>query len=401
MFDKNYPADFIAEGLDQTRGWFYSLINLGVGLFDKAPYKCVIVNGTVLNDKGEKMSKSEKNYTDPMILVEKYGADAMRYAVLSSSAVKGDDLLFNDNNVSDVYKKLISRLENVVSLYGMNKPEIVEVKNTSTNILDRWMISRIHELVRDSTKGYESYMLDDATRGVTDIIDDLSVWYTRRSRDRLKGDNGEDDKKIAYETLAYILVNLSKVIAPVMPFLAERVYQEVLSTKESVHLAKWPEGGVIDEQVVKDMKVVRDIVSLGLMKRTEHKINVKQPLLSLTTKKNISPMYFDLVLDELNVKEIKIDELQEEEVTLDITITEELLREGDVRKLIRAVQDMRKEKGLSPQDIISVTISSLSILGDITLLQSTCKIKEINEDINMKENSVELSSGVLYFDINY
>ncbi len=112
-------------------------------------------------------------------------------------------------------------------------------------------------------------------------------------------------------------------------------------------------------------------------------------------------MYFDLVLDELNVKEIKIDELQEEEVTLDITITEELLREGDVRKLIRAVQDMRKEKGLSPQDIISVTISSLSILGDITLLQSTCKIKEINEDINMKENSVELSSGVLYFDINY
>jgi isoleucyl-tRNA synthetase len=207
-------------------------------------------------------------------------------------------------------------------------------------------------------------------------------------------------QKYADETLVYVLVTLAKVMAPVMPFLAERVYQEVLNTKESVHLTKWPEGGIIDGKILKDMKVVRDVVSLGLMKRTEHKINVKQPLLSITTKKTIPTVYFDLILDELNVKEVKINESQEEEVVLDTTINDELLQEGDVRKLIRAVQDMRKEKGLSPQDIISVTISSLSNLGDISLLLSTCKIKEVKEDINMKEYSVELSSGVLYFGIN-
>lgn len=399
IFDKNYPADFIAEGLDQTRGWFYSLINLGVGLFDKAPYKHVIVNGTVLNQKGEKMSKSEHNYTDPMVLVEKYGADAMRYSLLSSPVVKGENLQFDDESVSDVYKKLISRLENVVTLYEMNKKEKVIPKNTSTHVLDRWMISRIHELVRDATQGYENYMLDDATKGVTDIIDDLSVWYTRRSRDRLKGDTSKEDQVLAYETLAYVLVTLAKVIAPVMPFIAERIYQQITCTQESVHLTKWPEGGVIDEQGIKDMKIVRELVSLGLMKRTESKINVKQPLLSITVKKHISSMYFDLIKDELNVKEVIMNEEQVDEVMLDTTITKELEREGDVRRVIRAVQDMRKEKGLSPSDSISLSISSLLELGDISLLQSTCKIQEVKEDANIKGQSVEVSFGSLVVSI--
>ncbi len=393
VFDKNYPADFIAEGMDQTRGWFYSLINLGVGLFDKAPYKNVIVNGMVLAESGLKMSKSENNYTDPMELVEKYGADAMRYALLSSPVVKGENLQFNDDNVSEIYKKLISRLENVVSLYEMNKPEKVEIKSSSENILDKWMISRINQLVTDSTKGYEAYILDDATRPITDIIDDLSVWYTRRSRDRLKGDNGDEDKMLAYETLAYVLVTLSKVMAPVMPFIAERIYQQVTGTQESVHLTRWPIAGFVDEQIIKDMKVVRDVVSLGLMKRTESKINVKQPLLSVTLKKKISSVYFDLIQDELNIKKIIINEEQTDEVILDTTITKELEREGDVRKLIRAIQDMRKEKGLSPQDVISISISSLVELGDISLLTSTCKIKEVKEDAKTQGQSVELSFG--------
>lgn len=401
IFEKNYPADFIAEGVDQTRGWFYSLINLGVGLFDKAPYKHVIVNGLVMAESGLKLSKSEKNYTDPMELVEKYGADAMRYALLSSPVVKGENLQFNDDNVSDVYKKLIVRLENVVSLYEMNRPDTVEIKNTSTHILDRWMISRMHELVRDSTQGYETYMLEEATRGVTDIIDDLSVWYTRRSRDRLKGDTTKEDKQIAYETLAYVLETLTKVIAPVMPFISERIYQQIVDKTGSVHLTRWPVGGNIEEEVIKNMKLVRDVVSLGLMKRTESKINVKQPLLSVILKKNIPAIYFELIKDELNVKDVFVDDTQEDELTLDITITPELQKEGDIRKLIRAVQDMRKEKGLSPQDSISLVVSSLLNLGDVTLLKSTCKIKEVKEGIDMKENSVELSSGVLYFAISY
>ena len=395
IFEKNYPAQFISEAMDQTRGWFYSLINLGVGLFDKAPYKHVIVSGLVLAASGVKLSKSEKNYTDPMELVEKYGADAMRYALLSSPVVKGENLQFDDENISDVYKKCISRLENVVTLYEMNKEEGVVPSTSSDNILDRWMIARVHQLVKESTEGYDKYLLDDASRGIGYIIDDISVWYTRRSRDRLKGDTGREDKKKAYETLSYTLLMLAKVMAPVMPFIAERVYQAVGGTKESVHLDAWPEGGAIDEDLITDMKDVRDVVSLGLMKRTETKMNVKQPLLSVTFKKSIKDVYFGLICDELNVKQVKIDEKQEEDVVLDITITPELKQEGDVRKLIRAVQDMRKEKGLQPGDEIKLVISSKKDLGDISLLLATCKIKEVKEDVHLAGTEVQLTDKII------
>jgi isoleucyl-tRNA synthetase len=401
IFDKNYPADFIAEGVDQTRGWFYSLINLGVGLFDKAPYKHVIVNGFVLTESGVKLSKSEKNYTDPMELVEKYGADAMRYALLSSPVVKGENLQFSDDNVSDIYKKCISRLENVVALYEMNKPEGVVPKDSSEDVLDRWMIARVHELVTYSTKGYESYMLDEATRGIADIIDDISVWYTRRSRDRLKGDEGLTSQMEAYETLTYTLLTLAKVMAPAMPFISERVYKQIGGKKESVHLEKWPEVKIFDENYNKEMKLVRDAVSLGLMKRTELKLNVKQPLLSVSFKKTIPSVYFELIKDELNVKDVFINAKQEEDVLLDITITEELQKEGDMRKLIRAVQDMRKTKGLVQSDEVTLIISSLAKLGDTSLLISTCKIKEIKEDEKINNNGIELSSGILYFELSY
>lgn len=400
VFDKNYPADFIAEGVDQTRGWFYSLINLGVGLFDKAPYKHVIVNGLVMAASGLKLSKSEKNYTDPMELVEKYGADAMRYALLSSPVVKGENLQFDDENISDVYKKCISRLENVVTLYEMNKPVGVISKDSSKDILDQWMIARVHVLVRDSTKGYDMYMLDEATRGIGEIIDDISVWYTRRSRDRLKGDKGHIAQQEAYETLTYVLETLSKVMAPVMPFIAERIYIAVDGTKESVHLDRWPEVKSVDEQSILNMKYVREAVSLGLMKRTEAGMNVKQPLLSITFKDVISEKYFELIKDELNVKDIFCNEEQDIEAVLDLTITDALQKEGDMRKLIRAVQEVRKEKNLTPSQEIILTLSLKSTFEDFSLITATCKIKEINEDQMVKDSFVELSSGVLYFSVN-
>lgn len=399
VFDKNYPAQFIAEGMDQTRGWFYSLINLGVGLFDKAPFEHVIVNGLVLASSGVKLSKSEKNYTDPMELVEKYGADAMRYALLSSPVVKGENLQFDDENISDVYKKCISRLENVVTLYEMNKVEGVVPNVSSDDVLDVWMISRVHELVKNSTLGYDNYLLDDATRGIGEIIDDISVWYTRRSRDRLKGGIENEDTRKAHETLTYTLLTLAKVMAPVMPFIAERIYKQMGGLKESVHLESWPQGGEINKEVVDSMKVVREAVSLGLMKRTAEKINVKQPLLTITFKKEIDSKYFDLIKDELNIKEVISDPSQEADVVLDTTVTEALKQEGDVRKLIRAVQDARKEKGLSPQEEVALILSSKSNLGDISLLVSTCKISDVIEDGSLTANQVELSSGNIYFTI--
>jgi isoleucyl-tRNA synthetase len=282
----------------------------------------------------------------------------------------------------------------------MNKPASVEAKSSSDDVLDRWMISRVHELVRDSTTGYEEYKLDEATRGIADIIDDISVWYTRRSRERLKGDAGIEDQVRAYETLTCVLQTLAKVVAPVMPFIAERVYQQTGGTRESVHLESWPQGGSVDEKVIADMKDVRAAVSLGLMKRTEEKINVKQPLLSVTLKKSVDATYFDLIKDELNVKEVLINESQEAEVSLNVTMTDELVKEGDVRKLIRAVQDMRKEKGLTPGDSIVLKLSSKDKLGDLSLLMTTCRVTDIQEDSSLTENKVDVSSGNLYFELS-
>lgn len=396
VFDKNYPADFIAEGLDQTRGWFYSLINLGVGLFDRAPYKHVIVNGLVLAESGLKLSKSEKNYTDPMELVAKYGADSVRFFLLSSPVVKGENVQFNDKGVEDVYKKVIQRLENVLSLYEMNKEETVVAQADSPNVLDRWIVSRVNEIVAQATKGYDTYSLDEATYPINTFIDDLSVWYVRRSRDRLKGDAGARDKQLAYQTLAYVLLTLSKVIAPVMPFLAERVYKVAGGEKESVHLDHWPEAGLVDQQIIRDMEMVRGIVTEALALRTEQKIPVRQPLAKLTITKEVSEEYTQTILDELNVKELAID-TSLSECVLDTSITPELQEEGDMRQFMRSVQDARKEKGLTPKDLITL-VTSYAIPERLEEeLKATCKIATI--EAGSGSYTVELSSGTVTFDL--
>ncbi len=397
VFDKNYPADFIAEGLDQTRGWFYSLINLGVGLFDRAPYKHVIVNGLIMAESGAKLSKSEKNYTDPMILVEKYGADALRYALISSSVVKGENLLLGDDLVGDVYKKLISRLDNVMQLYEMNKPGLLTPNATSSDILDKWILSRVHELVRDATSGYDAYKLDEATRGIEYIIDDISVWYTRRSRDRLKGDAGEEDKIRAYETLSYVLQALAKVMAPVMPFIAERVYKQTGGTSESVHLESWPNQGEVSEELIKEMKEVRVIVTEALSLRTQAKIGVRQPLQGITLKDKIKSEYHQMFKDELNIKEISFDSSISEVCILDTSISEALQLEGDVRNLMRAVQDARKERGLTPKDSV-ILVTNYDVPEQFRIdLMNTCKVSKMENGDG--PYSAETSGGKIFFDI--
>lgn len=398
LFHKNFPADFIAEGLDQTRGWFYSLINLGVGLFDKAPYKHVIVNGLVLAESGKKLSKSEKNYTDPMILVEKYGADSVRYFLLNSPVVKGESVEFHDMGVEEVYKKLIVRLENVASLYEMYKEgefgELLEI-SSRTHILDRWIVSRLHQLVRDSTKGYENCALDEAVRGVEGFIDDLSVWYTRRSRDRLKGDTGEEDRVLAEETLTYVLQTLAKVIAPSMPFLAERLYKITGGTSESVHLTAWPKEGAVDEKSISDMNQTRDIVSNGLMKRIEVKIPVRQPLASASINTNLEKEYLVQISEELNVKEVLVDVALTEGVMLDTEITEALKNEGDTRKLIRAVQEARKIKNLTPKDIVELTVSR-SVSKEV---ESVCSVTIKVDELFISDTSVDFTDGKVYYSL--
>lgn len=351
-------ADFIAESIDQTRGWFYSLMVLGVALLNKSPFNNVITNGLVLAEDGRKMSKSLQNYPDPIELVSRIGSDAIRYYLLSSSIIRGEDLNFSEKEATEQMRKNLGRLHNVLQMYEMFA-DGTESSSDSSNVLDRWIIARLNQLINETTEGFKNYELDKATRPITDFIDDLSVWYLRRSRDRLKGDDLED-KKLALGTLRHVLQDLSLVMAPSMPFYADYLWMRVQGegTPESVHLASWPNVGKVDPVVLGEMSLVREFVTLALEARTKAGIKVRQPLQKLTLNIEMESEYANIVAEEVNVKEVVSDTNSSERAVLDTNITPELKLEGDSRDFIRAVQEMRKAKGLSPNDRISLLVKA-------------------------------------------
>jgi isoleucyl-tRNA synthetase len=360
---KGYPADFIAEAVDQTRGWFYSLIVLGYALFGRAPYKHVITTGFVLAEDGRKMSKKLKNYPDPMELVDQYGADAMRYYMLASPLVRGEDLNFSARGVDEVAKKLIMRLDNVRSFLGLYADGTAP-NSESAHVLDRWILARLGALVRETTEGFEAYQLDAAVRPLGDFIDDLSTWYLRRSRDRFKGDDAQD-KTAALATLRYVLIELSKVMAPTMPFYAEHLYRLLKAETDtlSVHLCAWPSGAYADAALLQHMQAVRDAVSLALEARAKANIKVRQPLASITLRGTTIPQetaYMDLIREEVNVKEV-VFEAAGEGVVLDMNITPELKQEGLRRDVGRLIQEFRKQSGLTVSDRPTLRVGTNSV----------------------------------------
>lgn len=355
---KNFPADFIAEGLDQTRGWFYTLMVLNTALFGKSPYENVTVNGLILAEDGRKMSKSLQNYPELNLVLDKYGADSLRYYLMNSPAVKADDLRFAEKGVDEVMKKIVLRLDNVVSFYELFKTSFENIEATvkSKNVLDKWILSRLGEVNREVTNSLENYELDRAARPFTDFVDDLSAWYLRRSRDRVK--KGGEDGKEAMETLRYVLIEFAKTIAPFMPFKAEDVYQRLNGKKESVHLESWNEISYKEESILKDMNTTREIVTKALEKRASSQIKVRQPLQKLEVKDlKLSDEYLEIIKDEVNVKEVLNNESMMEEVVLDTRLSPELKEEGNAREIIRAIQDLRKKTKLNPEDEIDVQIS--------------------------------------------
>jgi isoleucyl-tRNA synthetase len=377
LMPKGYPAHFIAEGIDQTRGWFYSLIVLGTALFERTPYKAVVTNGLILAEDGRKMSKKLKNYPDPLELIEKYGVDSLRYYLLSSSVIRGEDLRFKEQGVDEVSKKVLMRLDNVRSFYEMYavaeekqdsvsrpeetssasqapQPDISSVPTKSVHILDRWVLSRLNETVKQSTDGYENYELDNATRPIASFVDDLSTWYLRRSRDRFKEEGS--DKQAALHTLQTTLYTLSHIMAPVMPFFAEDLYQRVKNENdpESVHLSNWPSSAKATEgqaSLIEEMNVVRKLASVGLQAREKAGIKLRQPLALLKAKTiPTNTELVEVLKDELNVKAIESDANQTDEVWLDTNLTDELKEEGTVRNLVRRVQEWRKSANLNIAD---------------------------------------------------
>lgn len=347
-FEHNFPADFIAEGVDQTRCWFYYLLVLSVALHKKIPFKNVIANGIVLAEDGQKMSKRLKNYPDPQKVIDKYGADALRYYLLISPVMHANTLLFSEKGVDEVYKKVILILGNVLSFYKMYEDKNIEMTDRSENILDRWIIAKLNSLIKEVTVNMQKYDLVLAARPIEDFINELSTWYLRRSRSRFKGEN-QQDKKIALSIIKYVLFTLSKVMAPFMPFMAEYLYQEVGAQKESVHLENWPEynNDLIDEVLMRDMEQIYILVEKGLALREEAKIKIRQPLQSF----QVSGCKFDdeliaLIKEELNVKQVNFGS----DFFLDTTITPELKQEGIFRELVRGINALRKKQNLTIND---------------------------------------------------
>lgn len=358
-FEANgFPAQFIAEGLDQTRGWFYSMIVLGTALFGQSPFKNVIVNGLVLAEDGKKMSKSLKNYPDPIELVNETGADAVRFYMMSSPIMRAEDLNFSAKEVLELQRKNLGRLHNVLAMYEMFA-DGTTAKADSPHVLDKWILARLNQLIIEVTAGYKNYELDKAARPITDFIDDLSVWYLRRSRERIKGDDLKD-KTYTLATLRYVLKTLALVIAPAMPFYAEYLWRAVRADNdsESVHLAAWPEAETVDPVVIGEMSMVREFVTLALEARTKTDIKVRQPLASLTLNVEMGPEYTEVIADEINVKTVLFDENTTDRISLDTKLTPELIAEGAIRELMRAIQGKRKTENLEPQDVIELVVKT-------------------------------------------
>ncbi|HEY4508733.1 MAG TPA: class I tRNA ligase family protein [Candidatus Paceibacterota bacterium] len=359
-FEKRTPGDFVAEYIPQTRTWFYYMNVIANALFGHESFKNVVTTGNVLAVDGSKMSKSKGNYTDPLLLMDRFGADALRYYLMTSVVMQAEDVLFKDDDVKEIHQRMINILRNVVTFYETYRTGPSVAKKSEKNILDKWISSRLSELHREVTESLDKYDTVHAGRPIRAFVDDLSTWYLRRSRDRFKS---EDKSSVeAFQHLAFILLELSKVIAPFMPFVAEEIYQKVTGDNtKSVHMESWPEAKDNDKnsELIEMMKQVREIVSSALELRQKAGIKVRQPLGRLKIKdlgfKNNVELA-DLIKNELNVKEVVFDETLENDVELDTEITPELKNEGVARDIIRGIQDARKEQELNPNEKIKLVV---------------------------------------------
>ena len=370
-FEKNYPADFIVEYVGQVRAWFYYVHVLNTALFSNKAFKNVITTGTVAGNDGRKMSKSLGNYTDPTELMDKYSADALRFLMLSSPVLAGEDFALIDKDVSDVARKL-SMIWNVYDFFtmyasvdGFDSKQAIPVSKLE-NPLDIWLVSRVYELRNEITKGMEAYNIPSALANVLLFIDDLSNWFVRRSRRRFWKSEDDMDKNAAYSVLYFVLVYLAKILAPFTPFLAEELYQKMTgsefdsSVTESVHLLDWPEAGEINQEVLDKMERTREIITEGLALRMnksemEEQIKVRQPLAEYVYSGEALDEYYEqIIADEVNVKNVKVGP----EFRLDKCLTTELLEEGFIRELIRFVQAARKKAGLEVDDRIKLSIDT-------------------------------------------
>jgi isoleucyl-tRNA synthetase len=381
-----FPAHFIAEGLDQTRGWFYTLLVLGTALFGKSPYRNVIVNGMVLASDGQKMSKSKRNFPDPSGVLEEYGADALRAYMVSSPVVRGEPLTFSDRGLKDVVRTVVLPVWNSLSFFTTyavidgfdpltwQRPAVSERAE-----IDRWVLSVLQSLVRDVNEEMEAYRIYNVVPRLVEFVDDLTNWYVRRSRRRFWKAGAGEDKASAYFTLLEVLQTFSKLLAPFMPFLTEEVHQRLTRRVDadalaSVHWCDYPvvDADVIDEDLERRMGVARACVALGRKLREEQRLKVRQPLARLTVVHRDEVVRADaealsqLILEELNVKSMALE--ADEAAFSHVSV------KPDFRELGKVFGPRMKE---------AAAIISAWTAADVAVLESGGTIQVLDEEVGL------------------
>lgn len=356
-FEQSHPAQFIAEYIAQTRAWFYTLHVMSVGLFGTHTFENAVTTGTILAEDGAKMSKSKKNYPDPTLLFEKYGVDALRFYLMGSVVMKAENVNFSEEGVKEIYQKVVSTTWNVFSFYKLYvKGATPTTAPKPVHVMDKWILSKLNQLIVDVTASMDGYDTALTCRLLVSFITDLSTWYLRRSRDRIQTD------KTGQQVFGWVLAHLIRLMAPITPFITERIYQNMETSGNSIHLAAWPvaDTSAIDAALDAHMAFVRTVAELGNAKRKELGIPVRQPLSKITvsTAYNApSDEWLSVFLEELNIKTCEIVKTDKDtSVELDTTITPELKAEGDARKLVREIQVLRKEKGCKIDEYVSLVL---------------------------------------------
>ena len=389
-FEQNYPADFIVEYVGQVRAWFYYVHALNTALAEigafgdnlqhKNAFKNVITTGVVAGNDGRKMSKSLGNFTDPNELMDKFSADSLRFLLIQSPLLNGEDFALLDKDVADVARKL-TMIWNMYDFFTMYAEvddwefggQLVDPLTTDLkNPLDRWVVSRLHQLRNQITDNMNVYDIPHAVEDVLLFVDDASNWFVRRSRRRFWKSEDDADKHQAYQTLHYVLSYLALILAPFVPFLSEELWQKMVGG-ESVHLQNWPAAGQIDERIVADMAELRGFVNEALALRAKAGVKIRQPLAEVVLPRSAEGVewFSDILLEELNVKRVSW-QADASAIALDFTITPDLKNEGLAREVIRAIQNGRKKAGLNVDDRINLTLMS----DDQALTQAITQFKD-------------------------
>jgi len=367
FFEESFPSQFVAEYIAQVRAWFYYMIVLSAILFDKEPFENVVTTGTILAEDGEKMSKSKGNFTDPMILINKFGVDALRLYLMNSNVMNADNLNFSDDGVEEMYKRVLLLTYNVLNFYHQ-----YETKNENPNpkkLIDKWVLSRLNKFLKNINGFLENYNTVGASQEIRDFVEDLSTWYVRLTRDRFN--EGDETAK---QILKFVLHKFSIAVAPLIPFTAEKIYLDIKGKKESVHLEDYVNPENVDEKLLDSMKKIREIVSFGLKERDKAQIGLKWPLAKATifSDDKFSKELEEIILLQLNVKKLDFKSGKEFGMELDTKISPELEAEGFAREISRFVQNERKKAGLVKEDFIEVEIFS-----------------EFNEKIEMQKDFIK------------